>query len=106
MIKISSMTFLGFAHILEDSRVLGYLIRRNRNDVTIFSLFTIFVYLVMELFIMNVLIGIILSLTSVYISNTEEIEKRETMFIDENDLLNWIIDETKDETSLEKKERL
>ena len=106
MIKISSMTFLGFAHILEDSRVLGYLIRRNRNDVTIFSLFTIFVYLVMELFIMNVLIGIILSLTSVYISNTEEIEKKETMLIEENDLLNWIIDETKAETSLEKNDRI
>lgn len=95
MIKISSMTFLGFAHILEDSRVLGYLIRRNRNDVTVFSLFTIFIYLIMELFIMNVLIGIILSLTSVYISNTEEIEVRESLMAEENELLNWIIDEIK-----------
>ena len=66
------MSFIGYVGISRDNVVLAYLIRQSLWDVLFIWLFTFCIFLIMEVFIMNLLIGIIITLTNIYSDNTKE----------------------------------
>lgn len=41
-------------------------------DCLLLRIFTIFIFMIMNLFLLNIIVGIIIALTSVYIDNTKD----------------------------------
>ena len=73
--------------------MLTWQIRNNETDLILIRIFVVIFYLLMNMFILNILIGIILSLTATYKQKMKDQAKLESFIINKNGIIDFILND-------------
>ena len=90
-LKVLSMSIVGYCPTINDIIILTYHQTKSKFLATIANLIALITFVIMELIIVNIIVGIIITLTGVYIDNTKHEKEIEEKLMEKKGIFDVIL---------------